>query len=144
MNAKEIQIATLRDMDKMIPVFRELRPHRNEIELRELFLKAFQEGYQVAYIGDENVAYSVLGFRVLTFIFLGKTLKVDDLATHSNHKKRGYAGRLFEWVKEYAKKENCDHINLDSGFQRHDAYRFYLNQGLVIESMHFGRKVAEL
>jgi hypothetical protein len=121
-----------------------LRPHRTEDELRRLFSIAFQEGYKVAYIGTDTLALSVLGFRIQTFIFSGRTLKVDDLATLSSETNKGYAGKLFQWIKAYAKTEQCDHINLDSGFQRHDAYRFYLNQGLHVESLHFGRKVSEL
>jgi len=51
---------------------------------------------------------------------------------------------LFQWTKQYAKENNCDHFSLNSGFQRRDAYRFYLNQGLFVESLHFARKVDEL
>ena len=144
MDSTDIRIATADDIGKLIPVFKELRPHRTEDDLRQLFLIAFQEGYKVAYIGTGTLAYSVLGFRIQTCIFSGRTLTVDDLATLSSEKNKGHAGRLFQWVKEYAKMEKCDHLNLDSGFQRHDAYRFYLNQGLHVESLHFGRKVAEL
>ncbi len=144
MNTQEIKIATSNEIEKLIPAFKELRPHRNEHELRQLLLAAFQEGYRVAYIGDSELAFSILGFRIITFIFSGKTLKIDDLATLASQRNKGYAGRLFQWIKNYAKKENCDHIHLDSGFHRHDAYKFYLNKGLHVESLHFGRKVIEL
>ena len=144
MDSQDIRIATTKEIEKIIPVFKELRPHKTEDELRQLFPIAFQEGYKVAYIGTDQLAFSIIGFRIQTVIFSGKTLKVDDLATLSSQKNKGYAKSLFQWVKEYAKKENCEHINLDSGFHRHDAYKFYLNQGLYVESLHFGRKVAEL
>jgi len=144
MDSLDIRIATTNEVEKILPVFKELRPHRTEEQLRQLFAIAFQEGYKVAYIGTDQLAFSVLGFRIETCIFSGKTLKVDDLATLSSEKNKGYAGRLFQWVKEYAKKEDCEHINLDSGFHRRDAYKFYLNQGLYVESLHFGRKVSEL
>ena len=144
MDSQDIRIANIKDIEKIIPVFKELRPHRTEDELRYLFPIAFQEGYKVAYIGTDQLAFSVLGFRIDTCIFSGKTLNVDDLATLSSEKNKGYAGRLFQWVKEYAKKESCEHLSLDSGFHRRDAYKFYLNQGLYVESLHFGRKVAEL
>ena len=144
MDSLDIRIASTNEVEKIIPVFKELRPHRTEDQLRQLFAIACQEGYKVAYIGTDHLAFSILGFRIETCIFSGKTLKVDDLATLSREKNKGYAGRLFQWVKEYAKKEDCEHLNLDSGFHRRDAYKFYLNQGLYVESLHFGRKVAEL
>src|SRR5688572_18043214 len=136
MDSLDIRIATTNEIEKIIPVFKELRPHRTEDELRQLFSIAFHEGYRVAYIGTDKLAFSILGFRILTFIFSGKTLKVDDLATLSSQKNKGFAGKLFQWAKDYGKKENCEHINLDSGFQRHEAHKFYLNQGLYVESIH--------
>lgn len=140
---EQIKLATKNDIYKILPVLLELRPHRSETELRELLQDAFEEGYQVIYIGDYNLAYAILGFRILHFTFSGKALRVDDLATLSSHRKKGYASNLFIWIKEYAKQQNCNHVALDSGFFRHDAHRFYLNQGLFIESLHFGRKVSE-
>ena len=140
----DIKLASSIDINKVIPIFTELRPHRREDELRALLSIAFQEGYHIAYIGNDKMAYSILGFRILTFIFSGKTLKIDDLATFSNQQKKGYARKLFQWAIQHAKNEHCEHINLDSGFQRRDAYKFYLNQGLFVESLHFGRKVIEL
>lgn len=142
--SEQIQKASMNDFKKMLPAFLELRPHRNEQELHYLLTDAFQQGYQLIYIGDNNIAYSILGFRILTFIFSGKSLRVDDLCTLPGHRKKGYADQLFNWVKQHAKQENCEHLSLDSGFLRHDAHRFYLNQGVYIESHHFGRKVAEL
>ena len=77
-------------------------------------------------------------------MYSGKTLYIDDLSTLSEYQKQGYASTLFQWIKVFAKEQQCAHLSLDSGFQRRDAYRFYLNQGLFVESMHFGRKVVEL
>jgi GNAT superfamily N-acetyltransferase len=139
-----VHLATVDDIPKLIPAFRDLRPHRSEAELASMLPTLFREGYQVAFVGDEQMAYSVLGFRILTFLFSGKTLYIDDLSTANDHRKHGYAALLFEWAKEYARRNDCEHFSLDSGFQRRDAYRFYLNQGLFVESLHFGRRVEEL
>ena len=72
------------------------------------------------------------------------TLYIDDLITNSNYRKRGYAGRLLDWIIEHAKEYEYDHISLDSGFTRRSAYRLYLNKGLQVEALHFGRKINEL
>lgn len=139
-----VYLATIDDIPKLIPAFKELRPHRSEAEIESMLPTLFREGYQVAFIGDEQMAYSVLGFRILTFLFSGKTLYIDDLSTVSAYRKHGHAALLFEWIKQYARQNECEHFSLDSGFQRRDAYRFYLNQGLFVESLHFGRRVEEL
>jgi GNAT superfamily N-acetyltransferase len=140
----DVKIANETDVKKMLPALRELRPHRSADEIQALLPLLFQQGYNIAYVGDNEIAFSILGFRISTFLFSGKTLIVDDLCTLSSHKNQGYAGKLFSWIKQHAKDMGCEHICLNSGFQRKDAYRFYLNQGLHVESLHFGRKVAEL
>jgi GNAT superfamily N-acetyltransferase len=104
----------------------------------------FKESFSIIHIGNEQLAWAVLGFRIFDCLWSGKTLYIEDLVTLPSHTKRGFATQLFDWIIEYAKQMQCDHLALNSGFQRRDAYRFYLNQGLFIESMHFGRKVNEL
>ena len=140
----EVQKATVRDIEKLIPALRELRPHRTEQELREMLPPLFEQGYEIAYIGDNTVAFAIAGFRILDFLFSGRTLYLDDLITHPDHRKNGYAGKLLEWLKHFAKQNDIDHFSLDSGFQRKDAYRLYLNSGLEVEALHFGRKVQDL
>jgi hypothetical protein len=68
MDSLDIRIATTNEVEKILPVFKELRPHRTEEQLRQLFAIAFQEGYKVAYIGTDQLAFSVLGFRIETCI----------------------------------------------------------------------------
>ena len=140
----EIRIATPDDIGILTPALLELRPNLNPATLKENFINLLAEGYQLIFIGDDKLAFAIAGFRTLNFFYSGKTLYIDDLLTHPDHLKNGYAGQLLDWIKDYARKENYDHISLDSGFQRKDAYRLYLNKGLEVESLHFGRKVNEL
>jgi len=137
----EIKIAGPDDIDLLLPALLELRPHRSPEELRKMLLQQFGEGFQIIFMGDASVAYAVAGFRTIHFLFSGKTLYIDDLVTHSDHKRNGYAGALLDWLKEYAMQNGYDHISLDSGFHRKDAYRLYLNKGFEISSMHFSMKL---
>jgi GNAT superfamily N-acetyltransferase len=137
-------MATLEDLDKIIPTMIELRPHRSIYELRNMMIAQLNDGFQLIYVGDEQLAYAVAGFRTLDFLFSGKTLYVDDLVTHSQHRKKGYAGMLMKWMIQYAKDNGYDHFSLDSGHQRKDAHRLYLNHGLDITAHHFGKDVKDL
>ena len=139
----QIKIADLADIEKILPVLLELRPHRTADEIRKLFPLLHGQGYRIAFIGDET-ASSIIGFRILTTFFSGKTLVVDDVCTAPSRRNLGLAGILFSWVKEHARDMKCEHICLNSGFQRKDAHRFYLNQGLHLESFHFGNKVTSI
>lgn len=140
----DIKSATGNDVNILLPAILELRPHLNEDTFREAFATQIREGYQLIYIGDNNMAYAIAGFRTLHFLFSGKTLYIDDLITHSAHRRKGYAGILMDWIINYARDNGYRHLSLDSGIQRKDAHRLYLNKGLEVESLHFGRIVSEL
>lgn len=140
----QIQIATPDDIDILWPTLFELRPNLKRESFKETFIKQLNEGYQLIYIGNESLAYAIAGFRTINTFFSGKTLYIDDLITNSNHLRNGYAGQLLDWLKNFAKENNYDHISLDSGFQRKDAYRLYLNKGFEVASLHFGRRVSDL
>lgn len=139
-----VHMATEKDIPKLIPALIELRPHRSPEEIHRMILHQFNEGYQLIYIGDEDIAYAAAGFRTLHFLFSGKTLYIDDLVTHSAHRRKGYAAMLMKWIKKYVAENGYDHLSLDSGFQRKDAHRLYLNEGLELASFHFARSAREL
>lgn len=144
MDISQIKLADEKDIEKVIPALIELRPHRTEDDLRKLLPIQFNEGYKLAFVGNDELAYAVIGFRILNFLWSGKTLYVDDLSTLQSHRNKGHAAQLFKWTIQYGKDNRCEQFSLDSGFHRRDAYRFYLNQGLFVESIHFGRKIDEL
>jgi GNAT superfamily N-acetyltransferase len=136
-----IQLATLNDIPKLIPVLKVLRPTRTEEELAKLLEILFDEGYKLAFIGDDEIAFSAIGFRIQTFLYSGKTLYIDDLVTLENHRKKGYGKLLLDFAKNFAKDTNCETFSLDSGIMRKDAHRLYLNEGFDIDCLHFACKV---
>jgi predicted GNAT family N-acyltransferase len=62
--------------------------------------------------------------------------------TNGETRKSGYGGRLLKWTIEQAKLAQCDQVHLDSGPQRHDAHRLYLNHGFRIIGSHFALELS--
>lgn len=140
-----VKQASLSDIAILIPALLELRTNRTEAELHNLLKIQLSSGeYQVYYIGNSTMAFAVAGVRTLNLLHSGKTLYIDDLVTHSRYRKQGFGSQLLDFIKQYVKENNYDHLSLDSGFQRKEAYRLYLNAGFEINSLHFGRNVNEL
>lgn len=137
-----VQEASLDDLPKLIPALKILRPHLSDQQFTELMPLLYKEGYRLVFIGNESQAFSVAGFRILNFLFSGRTLYIDDLVTLPEHHKKGYATELLNWLKRYAESQHCDHFSLDSGFQRKDAHRLYLRSGLEMEGFHIGKKLS--
>jgi len=122
-------------------VMRELRPHIKAIDFAARVLQQQTEGYQLAFLELDGVVRSVAGFRIFNLLFSGRTLYIDDLVTHEADRSRGFGAALFDWLVEYAKKQGCERLTLDSGVQRFAAHRFYLNRGMDITSHHFDLKL---
>ena len=62
---------------------------------------------------------------------------VDDLVTLSEQRSKGYGAKLLFWLKEYAAREGCVQMHLDSGIQRKEAHQFYEREGMSMASFHF-------
>lgn len=102
-------------------------------------------GYELAGITAETGAEvkAVAGFRISENLAWGKFLYVDDLVSKSDERSKGYGGALFDWLVEYARRNDCDQFHLDSNVQRFAAHRFYLVKRMNIEAHHFGLKLKQ-
>jgi hypothetical protein len=75
-----IQFAkTAYDIQKCWQVFHLLRPHLQEESFVEKVTEMISEGYQIAYIEEDDEVVSAIGFRYLQMLFNGKQIYVDDL-----------------------------------------------------------------
>ena len=138
------QIHTIDQIRSCYEVMRQLRPHLVD---QQVFVEQVQrqiaEGYKLICCREEEKIVAVAGFRFLEFLAWGKVLYIDDLITNSEVRKNGYGGKLLKWIIEEAKQMNCDQVHLDSGPQRHDAHRLYLNHGFKIIGHHFALNFKE-
>lgn len=118
------------------PIVAQLRPHLLEKNFVAKVHKQQKQGYQLAYLVDDNVV-AVAGFRLMDNLFSNRILYVDDLVTDENHRSKGYGKKLLDWLKQLAIKEHCQKLELDSGVQRGMAHRFYFAEQLAVSSFHF-------
>jgi len=133
-----IQFAkTASEIQKCLHVFSLLRPHLQEETFVEKITEMLSEGYQMAFIEEDEVPVSAIGFRYLQMLSNGKQIYIDDLTTSDKVRGKGYASALLDFVVNIAIAKGCDCISLDSGPSRHTAHRLYLNKGFQIKSLHF-------
>lgn len=126
------------------PVMRQLRPHLDdEQEFIAQVKRQIEAGYHMAYIKDDGQIKALAGFRFLEFLAWGKVIYIDDLISDSATRRNGYGSKILKWVIQEAKKAKCDQVHLDSGPQRHDAHRLYLNHGFKIIGHHFALDLKE-
>jgi GNAT superfamily N-acetyltransferase len=141
---RELQQESPREeIQRCFPMMRELRPHLEEHIFAEQVIEQMGEGYRLVCLEEGKDLKAIAGFRILTFLAWGKVLYIDDLITGSQARKKGYGGKLLKWVMSQAKLVNCDQVHLDSGPQRHDAHRLYMNHGMKIIGYHFAVEIKQ-
>ncbi|MEO5893333.1 MAG: GNAT family N-acetyltransferase [Ferruginibacter sp.] len=138
----EISLATNEgDISKCWEVMKVLRPHLNESDFVATVIEMISEGYQLAFIQEDGIAVSAIGYRFQQFLFNGKHCYIDDLSTMPGKTGNGYAGKLIDYVIDVCKQKGLKTITLDSGFTRIDAHRLYLQKRFEISAFHFSKKI---
>lgn len=133
-----IRIATTdAEIAACYPVMQVLRPHIAEDQFLSRVRGQENAGYRLAFVQESDALVAVAGFRVSENLAWGRFLYVDDLVSLPAHRSKGHGARLLSWLKEYAAKEGCPQIHLDSGIQRKDAHRFYEREGMTMAGFHF-------
>lgn len=136
----EIKLCTSEtDIAKCWQVLFELRPHLLAVEFVPMVSEMISEGYQLAFIEEGGKAIAAIGYRYLQYLYNGKHIYIDDLSTLPAARGKGYAGKLLDFVEAEARAKGYQAVTLDSGHQRFDAHRLYLNKGFKIVAHHFSK-----
>jgi GNAT superfamily N-acetyltransferase len=133
-----IQLATSdAQILECFPVLIQLRPHLQSSDFLAQVQRQQQNGYQLAFLAHKDQVFGVAGFSVLESLAWGKYMYIYDLVVREDVRSQGCGQELLNWLIDYAKLHDCQQLHLDSGVQRHDAHRFYLQQRMHISSHHF-------
>ncbi len=122
------------------PVMRELRADLREAAFVSRVRSQQQGGYLLACLRVAGRPVAVAGFRLGQRLSWGRYPFVEDLVTLPAHRALGYGARLFSWLEDFAARQGCEQIHLDSGLQRRDAHRFYERQGMEPIAYHFRKR----
>ena len=135
------QAITDEEIENCFDVMSQLRTHLNKEKFLSTVRHMETEGYKLAFKEDKGVVVAVAGYRIYSNLFMGKNLYVDDLVTLKNSRSRGYGEQMIKWLRDEARKENCNFYHLDSGTHRGEAHKFYFKQGFTIASYHFSEQL---
>ena len=123
-------------------VMHQLRPHLTSETFIDQVNSQIQQGYHLAYLQDGDQVKALAGYRFLEFLAWGKVVYIDDLVADAEARKKGYGGEILKWVIDKARQAGYVQVHLDSGPQRHDAHRLYLNHGFRIIGHHFALELS--
>lgn len=137
MNSKITVAQSEQEILNCYSVIAELRPHIRPNEFLPLVKRLAEiAGLRLAYLTEGEVK-AVAGFRISEWLAGGKYLEIEDLVAKSGERSKGYGGKLFDWLVEHAKENDCQQVRLVSRVSRVNAHRFYLQKGMNLEAHYF-------
>ncbi|MGB0651914.1 MAG: GNAT family N-acetyltransferase [Thermoplasmatota archaeon] len=132
------------DVRALHPVMVQLRPHVDDPEALVAAVGRMRaDGYRLVMATDPvgGAVEAVAGFRVFEMLYRGRFLYVDDLVTDEAHRSKGHGAALLAWLREEARRLDCQQVVLDSGVQRKDAHRFYEREGFEVLALNFTQQL---
>lgn len=133
----KIKIATESELKYCYKIMHQVREDLSEEDLSKIISEQIKNGYKLAYVLKDDQVICVAGFSILQKLSLGKHLYIDDFVTDKSVKSSDAGKALLDFLKIYAKQQDCRSIELDSLVQRYDAHKFYLSEDMQIVSHHF-------
>lgn len=123
-------------------VMAELRPHIQPAEFLSRVKRQIERAnFKLVYLLLGGEVKAIGGIRISEWLAGGKYLEIEDLVTKSGERSNGSGGKLFDWIIEYAKENDCEQVKLVSNVKRFGAHKFYLNKGMIIEAHYFSMQL---
>lgn len=109
-----------------------------KLETYERFLNdMLPHNYKQLVVFENDICVGITGFWFGTKLWTGKYLEIDNFVTHPNHRKKGIAKIMTDYLALKASDLNCTCIVLDAFSGNFEAHRFYYNQGYAPRGFHF-------
>ena len=132
------------ELEKCLPVLKELRPHLEPKEFLSIFSNAhIQDGYELMAIQEQGKILALMGYRILFDFVRGKYLYVDDLVSTESHRSQGLGAELLEQAEKIAKEQKCSGLRLCAILENEHAIRFYEKHGWTKRAYAFSKKFSE-
>jgi len=132
------KILTQNDIPGIAILGQQLNPKLTLEQIKTYLLQMFKfETYTCfgIFLNDELVGVSSAWTTVR--IYSGKQLEVDNVVIDGLHQSKGLGKLFFEFIENWAKKNDYKTIELNTYVQNSKSHKFYYNLGYSILGFHF-------
>ena len=142
MQTYEIQEIKGAEVERVLPLMRELRPHLDEESFLRLYKEAkLRDDYKIVGLVQNDFCVALMGYRILFDFVHGKHLYVDDLVVEKDLRGQGLGKQLLDFALAEAAKEECQGLRLCTGIENHSAKKFYEREGWQARALAFKIKL---
>ncbi|HEY0262839.1 MAG TPA: GNAT family N-acetyltransferase [Chitinophagales bacterium] len=102
--------------------------------LKEMFLFPT---YRCFGVFQNNKLVGISSGWITVRFYSGKQLEVDNVVIDSEIQSKGIGAKFFEYIEDWAKKNDCKNVELNAYVSNAKAHKFYFRNGYWIMGFHF-------
>ena len=140
---KITELTSIEEMLAQIEIIRHLYPNISDEKYKFYLEEMIPHNYTQVVVYDGEVCVGLTGLWYGIKLWCGKYMEIDNFIVHPNHRSKGIAKLLTDYVNQQATDLDCTMIVLDAFTGNFTAHRFYYNQGYAPRGFHFIKMVNE-
>ena len=134
---KITELTSIEEMLAQIEIIRHLYPNISDEKYKFYLEEMIPHNYTQVVVYDGEVCVGLTGLWYGIKLWCGKYMEIDNFIVHPNHRSKGIAKLLTDYVNQKATDLDCTMIVLDAFTGNFTAHRFYYNQGYNPRGFHF-------
>ena len=138
----DYKILSKNDIEDIARLGQQLNPNLTLDQIKTYLLQMFElETYNCfgIFLNDKLVGISSAWSTVR--LYSGKQLEVDNVVIDSSQQSKGLGKLLFEFIEDWAKKNEYKTIELNTYVQNSKSHKFYYNLGYSVLGFHFWKNI---
>lgn len=141
----EIRFAIKEDYEKIINLIKQI--HNKHVEynpdvFKDIDVPMTKEEY-IKLLNENSIIVGLIDNKIIGYTYFlvrqnrcdilvdRKFIFIDSIIISNENQGKGYGKVFVEYLKKYAKENNCDSIELNVNVKNKEAINFYLNNGFT-------------
>lgn len=129
------------EMLPLLPLIQQLSPAVTAERYAHLLDDMLAHGYRMLAVFEGEVCLGLSGFWVITKIYSGKYLELDNVVVSSEYRSKGVGKLMSDFLEDLARREGCETMMLDAYLENEKAHAFYEREGFTKRGYHFLKKL---
>ncbi|MGK0385585.1 MAG: GNAT superfamily N-acetyltransferase [Patiriisocius sp.] len=113
----------------------------SEEVLNQRFTEMIGQNYKCAGIYDGETLIGCSGLWFQTRHYAGRSIEMDHVIVLDDYRSKGIGAMLLDFVYDYAKKKDCNWVELNTYVHNFPSHKFYYRHGFVAKGYHFVKEL---
>ncbi|MEW7279885.1 GNAT family N-acetyltransferase [Aquimarina sp. 2201CG1-2-11] len=129
-------------IDEMVSLTKELNPNLSIDILKERHEKMFSfQNYQCFGMYENEKLIALSSGWITVKLYSGKQLEIDNVIVDPSTQSKGYGNIFIDLIEDWARKEDCETVELNAYSANGRAHKFYYKRDYQIVGFHFQKKI---